>query len=150
VKQFLKKDDKFTLLTPKNLRTRPSLNDNRNATIDLTLCTPNLAHLSTTVTIPYWGINHLPFVIEIKFKSTTHTHRPILRFEEKKWYEWNVEIIEIQLETTQQNQNAEASYNVHPILCNDERQQPIPCPQEQKISTRVPQTMVNQIFKTTA
>jgi hypothetical protein len=88
VKQFLKKDDKFTLLTPKNLRTRPSLNDNRNATIDLTLCTPNLAHLSTTVTIPYWGINHLPFVIEIKVKSTTHTQTNLeIRRKKVVWVE---------------------------------------------------------------
>lgn len=58
IKQYLQNENKFILATPKNLGTRPSQTDHRNATIDLTLCTPDLAKDTTIVTGPYWGSDH--------------------------------------------------------------------------------------------
>lgn len=74
IKNYLHNESKFILATPKNLGTKPSLFDNRNATIDLTLCTPDIANLTTIVTGPYWGSDHLPVFMEVKLNSTPQAH----------------------------------------------------------------------------
>jgi hypothetical protein len=113
LKQFLQDDDKLILITPKNLGTRPSQNDNRSATIDLTMCTPNLAHLLSAETGPYWGSDHLPVIIELSINSTPHAPpNPTWKFKES-WQEWNEEI------ETQPKQNAETSYNtLYAVIMN--------------------------------
>jgi hypothetical protein len=74
------------------------------------MCTPNLAHLSTAVTGPYWGSDHLLVIIELSINSTPHVPpNPTWKFKES-WQEWNEEI-ETQLKATQPNQNTETSYS---------------------------------------
>jgi len=93
LKQYLQNENKFILATPKSLGTRPSLTDNRNSTIDLTLCTPDLAKNTTIVTGPYWGSDHLPVVIELQINITTNTQAPLMwKFHDSKWQEWNEDL----------------------------------------------------------
>lgn len=73
VKKYNHNVSKLILATPRNLGTRPSPTDSRSATIDLTLCTPNLMNYTTIVTGPYWGSDHLPVVIELEINPTVTT-----------------------------------------------------------------------------
>jgi exonuclease III len=111
VKHYIQNEDKFILTTPKNLGTRPSLNDNRSATIDLTMCTPNLALDTTIVTGPYWGSDHLPVIIELKVNATPLLPpNPTWKFKENLWQEWNI-VIDTIMKTAQSSNNAEECYN---------------------------------------
>jgi len=65
VSKFLLNDNKFTLITPKNLGTRPSSQNYPTSTIDLTFTTTNIAHLSSVALGPYWSSDHFPVFISI-------------------------------------------------------------------------------------
>lgn len=114
LKHYILNEDKFLLATPKNLGTRPSLTDNRSATIDLTLCTPNLARNTSIVTGPYWGSDHLPVIIEIQANTTLHTTPPSLTWKiaENKWQDWNDELGNSLKGINQRNLTPENVYNI--------------------------------------
>ena len=90
-----------------------SQTDNRNATIDLTLCTPDLAKNTTIVTGPYWGSDHLPVIIEPQLNITTNTQAlPTWKFDDSKWQEWNQDLENLlKGKNFKPNQSCETIYN---------------------------------------
>ena len=100
IESYLETNDKFSCVTPFNLKTRRNTSNitTTYSTIDLTFTTANLAESTLTYTGPLdWNSDHVPIISEIAICPTPRAPEPInWTFEDYKWVNWN-EDLEINL-----------------------------------------------------
>lgn len=110
--QYLQMENKYLLLTPENLGTRPNYRNHQSSTIDLTLITPDLIGSSTIVTGPYWGSDHLPIIFTIGLNALPNSpSRCNWKFEDSNWIQWNYEMEKPMKKTSLIGIHPENAYN---------------------------------------
>ncbi len=87
--ELLLNDDSFSLVTPKNLNTRPGNSTSPASTIDLDLMSTSISHLATVSLGQHCGSDHLPVLIS----TDIHLHERVppvrWKFKERDWPAWN-------------------------------------------------------------
>jgi len=90
---YLENNDKFNLITPKNLKTYMSRTGGYS-TLDLTFVSPSLELASTIDLGPVdWGSDHFPVITTIDANPEYRSRLfPNWHFSDKKWTAWNEDI----------------------------------------------------------
>ena len=90
---YLLNNPEIALATTPGLHTHTN-NNGGKTTLDLTLCSPNLLHITETTSFSDYGSDHLPVHTKISLapEKVTNTKRQQWKLKEDKWEKWKKEI----------------------------------------------------------
>ena len=96
IESYLLDNDKFSLSTPRNLKTRRNARNNRvsYSTIDLTFITANLAQSFSSYSGPMdWSSDHIPVISELALNYVPEAPKtPAWTFHDHSWPLWNSDL----------------------------------------------------------